>query len=124
MKKYIMTFFSVFTLILLLGTLVSCKPDNGEEAKEKLEELGYTVEVITGLKADATLLGISGVNEVVKGEKKDSYFTAILFESKNQALDALDIIENTIGLNRTIVVNDKWVFIGDDSTDDARKIFD
>lgn len=121
MKK---SMFKLFLLFVLTLSLVSCKPDNGIEAKEELEELGYKVEVLTGVKADALYFGVDGVNEAVIGAKEGAIFTAILFDSEDYAEKAISDIEETLGEGENVTQSGKWLFIGSDASKDAKEVFE
>ena len=128
MKKTMFRLFSVFALIAMVFTLVSCKgaPENGSQAKEALEEAGYTVEVQTGAIADGAgaLLGLDGVNEMVTAYKDGKMFSAILFDNEDYAEDGYNKLKSINDDSSYIEMNDNWVYSGTSGTDDAKEIFD
>ena len=119
MKKRMFKLFSLLALFAFVFTLVSCKPDNGEEAKERLEEAGYKVEVFTGSAADAMLMGVDGVSELVVAGKSGETFVAILFDSKDAAENAISDVKTGVAGKFEIHHSGKWVYYGSQSGIDA-----
>lgn len=123
MKKRMFKLFSLLALFAFVFTLVSCKPDNGEEAKERLEEAGYKVVVVTGSAADAMFMGVDGVNEiVVAGKSSGESFVAILFDSKDAAKAELSDVKTAVNTefpDFEIHHSGKWVYYGSPSGIDA-----
>ena len=128
MKKTMVRLFSIFALIAMVFTLVSCKgaPENGSQDKEAFEEAGYTVEVQTGAIADGAgaLLGLDGVNEMVTAYKDGKMFSAILFDNEDYAEDGYNKLKNINDDSSYIEMNDNWVYSGTSGTDDAKEIFE
>lgn len=119
MKKLTFRLFSVLSLFLLVFALVSCKPDNADEARERLEEKGYTVTILTGTEADLAFAYLDDVAETVTAIKgsTDNMFVAILFDSEDAAEKAKSELE--VHSEYEVHQSGKWVYSGSDEAVEA-----
>ena len=99
MKRIIST---VLVCVLIVGcmlVLASCGGPNSDpkKAKAALEDAGYEVVLADDkLTIGLMSLGVDGITAVVTGVKEDEAVSIFYFESKDDAADAFDDLQNLL----------------------------
>lgn len=123
MKKFLVALMAALTCL----ACVACAPSNLEKAEEKMKEAGYKVTVMDGDKAKL-IAGDDAVGVIIAGDVEFSFtntdaefFTAVLFETRDDAKDYYEDIKDEEADEDQVVKQDgKWVYVG---TEDAIEDF-
>ena len=121
MKK-VLKLSSLLLVLVALFTLSACAPKDLSAAKEKLEKADYEVTVVEGAIADATFaaMGLENLEGALMAASEDGeeYLAAYFFESKADAKEAMEKIEELVAEDTeedeevSVKQSGKWIYAG------------
>lgn len=117
MKKFLKSIVVTILTIITAITLFACAPSTIKEAKNKMEDLGYTTIYLNETKQN----GLLGTAKFMRVDKNGSdIITVFLYDSAKTANSLKGKYQKTVNKNESVSVDGKWIII---ATENAKKDF-